>query len=276
MDGCSASAGSCTTARPPARINGSQPGGAVVAGTGEYDTDARGPYAAAAERNSGSTAGRCPCTVRSTCEHHPPVNDQQMVVHGRHIDPAGEQGLAVDRRGRREGPEPRRICGSALGAERGTCSTTRIAAGRSTGSPPTSAPSASTPPADAPTTTTSRRAIAVTPRAMVSPKATSRPVTPDGSRELPGSRRGFGRMRRATTGRRLAIESANGPKKPGHVLPRRGTSGAGRALVIVAGDLDLATGGALEERRRAYGDPTDEIVVDGRTHRAHVERGRLS
>ena len=56
-------------------------------------------------------------------------------------------------------PARERIVGNALGDSRGTCRTTRTAAGRSGGRPATTDRRASTPPAEAPITTTSRFAI---------------------------------------------------------------------------------------------------------------------
>lgn len=58
MLGNRASSGSCTTAMPPARLMASSP--AVPSSSAPVRTTpaTRGPYAAAAERNSGLMAGR--------------------------------------------------------------------------------------------------------------------------------------------------------------------------------------------------------------------------
>ena len=153
MDGCSAPSGSCTRATPPLSLIAQSP--AVPSSSAPVSTMpiTRCPWAAAAERNSTSMAGR------ERLSFGPRVTRTRSVSIMRWRSAAattmrpgriGSPSLAVDTD---SGVQRPRMSARRLRVSGATCMTMYTAASRSRGRPLTSVERAVTPPAEVPITT---------------------------------------------------------------------------------------------------------------------------
>ena len=148
-------AGSCTTAIPPRSLTAHSPAVPSSSAPERTTPTTRGPKASAAERKSGSTAGRVrfsrgPRTSRTLPWSSSPASTSMCRSGTQTCTTPGWRAIPFRAATTRSAATRARISGRRLEASGRRWMTTQTAALRSAGSPATTAETASTPPAEAP------------------------------------------------------------------------------------------------------------------------------